>query len=134
MDPITAAIVAALAAGVAKSASTVGESVLVDGYTALKALLKKKFGGESKLLKAVDDLEDKPDSEGRRLTLKEEVKEARVDDDLQIRQAAQALLDDLRAHPASRQHVQQAEGSYIAQADRQSTAEVHVNQSNQPKP
>jgi hypothetical protein len=134
MEPITTtAIVAALAAGVAKSASSVGEKVLVDGYTALKALLQRKFGGESKVLKAVDDLEAKPDSEGRRLTLKEEVGEAKADEDPEIRQVAQALLDQLQAQPAGRQHIQHAMGSYIAQADRQSTAQVHVNQPNKPK-
>lgn len=135
MEPITtAAIVAALAAGIVKSAGSVGEKVLVDSYAALKGLLQRKFGGESKLAKAVDDLEAKPDSDGRKLTLKEEVGEAKADEDPEIRQAAQALLDQLQAQPGGQQHIQHAMGSYIAQADRQSTAQVHVNQPNQPKP
>lgn len=135
MEPITtAAIVAALAAGIVKSAGSVGEKVLVDSYAALKGLLQRKFGGESKLVKAVDDLEAKPDSDGRKLTLKEEVGEAKADEDPEIRQAAQALLDQLQAQPGGQQHIQHAMGSYIAQADRQSTAQVHVNQPNQPKP
>lgn len=135
MEPITtAAIVAALAAGIVKSAGSVGEKVLVDSYAALKGLLQRKFGRESKLVKAVDDLEAKPDSDGRKLTLKEEVGEAKADEDPEIRQAAQALLDQLQAQPGGQQHIQHAMGSYIAQADRQSTAQVHVNQPNQPKP
>jgi hypothetical protein len=135
MEPITAtAIVAALAAGVAKSAASVGEKVFVDGYGALKALLQRKFGGQSKVVKAVDDLEAKPESEGRKLTLKEEVEEAKADEDLEIRQAAQALLERLEAQPGGRQHIQNAVGSFIAQADRQSTAQVRVNQPSRTEP
>jgi len=134
MEPITtAAIVAAVTAGIAKSAGTVGEKVLVDGYAALKALLQRKFGGESKLVKAVADLEAAPGSDGRKLILKEEVGEAKADDDPEIRQAAQNLLDQLLAQPGG-EHIQHAIGSYIAQADRQSTAQVHVNQPGQLKP
>lgn len=135
MEPITTtAIIAALAAGVIKSAASVGEKVLVDGYAALKALLQRKFGGQSKVIRAVEDLEAKPDSEGRKLTLKEEVEEAKADEDSEIRQAAEALLEQLKAQPGGRQHIQNAVGSYIAQADRQSTAQVRVNQPNEPKP
>ena len=134
MEPVTTAIVAAVAAGIAKSAGSVGEKVLVDSYAALKALLKRKFGGDSKLVKAVDDLEAKPDSDGRKLTLKEEVGDAKADEDPEIRQAAQTVLDQLEAQPGGQQHIQNAIGSYIAQADRQSTAQVHINRQNQPKP
>jgi hypothetical protein len=128
MEPITTtAIVAALAAGAVKSAASVGEKVLVDGYAALRALLQRKFGDQSRLIQAVDELEAKPDSEGRKLTLKEEVENAKADEDSEIRQKAQALLDQLEAQPGGRQHIQNAVGSYIAQADRQSTAQVRVN-------
>jgi hypothetical protein len=67
------------ATGVARGAGSVGERVLVDGYAALKALLQRKFGGESKVVKAVEDLEAEPDSQGRKLTLKEKVEEAKAD-------------------------------------------------------
>jgi hypothetical protein len=135
MEPITTvAILSAVTAGIAKSAGTVGEKILVDGYAALKALLQRKFGGESKLVKAVDALEASPGSDGRKLTLKEEVGEAKADEDPEIRQAAQALLDQLQAQSGGERHIQHAMGSYIAQADRQGTAQVHVNQPGQPKP
>jgi hypothetical protein len=133
MEPITAtAIVAAIAAGVAKSAASVGEKLLVDGYAALKALLQRRFGGASKVVKAVDDLETTPSSEGRKLIVREELQEAKVDDDPEIRRAAQSLLDQLKAQPGGQQHIQNAIGSFIAQADRHSTAQVRVNQPNEP--
>ena len=44
MDPISAAIVAGLAAGVAGGATEVGKKVIGDAYNALKAALQRKFG------------------------------------------------------------------------------------------
>lgn len=128
MDPITTtAIVAALAAGVAKSATTVGESVLVDAYQALKGLLQRKFGAGSQVVKAVENLEAAPASEGRQITLNEEVQAAGADEDPEVREAAQALIDRLKEMPDGQQHVQNAVGSYIAQADRHSTAKVIIH-------
>jgi HetE-like protein len=128
MEPITfTAIVAALSAGVAAGVGKVGESALVDAYQGLKAALKRKFGDQSEVVEAVDMLEKRPDSEGRRVTLKEEVERAKVDEDPDLKQAAQELLDRLKAQPGGEQHIQSAIGSYIAQADRGSTATVNVD-------
>jgi len=49
MDPISLAIVTALAAGVAAGGSKVAEQAIVDGYNALKLLIRSKFGGGSEL-------------------------------------------------------------------------------------
>ena len=127
MDPITTAIVAALAAGVASGAGEVGQKVIVDAYSALKAALKSKFGVDSDLVEAVDQLEKKPDSAGRQETLKEEVTAAKADQAPEILKAAQDLLDLIKAQPGGEQHVQTAIGSYIAQADRGGAASVSVN-------
>jgi hypothetical protein len=109
MEPITAtAIAAALAAGLVRSAGTIGEKVIEDGYEALKNLLKRKLGEGSAVVKAVDDLEMKPESDGRKQTLQEEVKEARIDDDPQIRDAALDLLARIKSQPGGERHVQQA--------------------------
>jgi len=128
MDPITTAIVAALAAGVAKSAGKLGEKVIVEAYEALKAAIRNKLGIESDAAKAVDALEAKPESAGRKGTLSEELTAAKADQDPQILAAAQALLDKLKAQPGGEQIIQQATGSYIAQASQGSTASVNVNQ------
>jgi hypothetical protein len=128
MDPVTTAIVAALAAGAISAATEAGKKAVADAYEALKALLKKKFGHESELVKSVESLETKPDSTARKSLLQEEVTTAKADQDPDILQAAQAVLDEVSAQPGGVLHIQSATGSYIAQADRGSTASVNVNQ------
>jgi hypothetical protein len=128
MDPITTAIVAALAAGVAGGATEVGKKVVVDAYVTLKTALKNKFGGDGDLVDAVDKLEKKPDSGGRKEVLQEEVAAAKADQDPEILKAAQDLIDQIKAQPGGEQHIQTAIGNYIAQADRGGTATVSVNQ------
>jgi hypothetical protein len=123
------AIVAALAAGVAGGATEVGKNVLVDAYEAVKAAIKNKLGIDSEVAKAVDALEKKPDSAGRRETLKEELATAGADKDQEIVKAAEALLEKLKAEPNGAKIVDQvARGKNIAQAADHSTASVNVNQ------
>ena len=95
MDPITAAIVAAVAAGAAK----VGGQAVADAYAGLKALLKRKFGAESKVVKATEEVEANPQSKSRPATLSEEVTAAKVDQDPEILKAAEALLAKLKDAP-----------------------------------
>ncbi len=99
MDPITIAIVSALAAGVASGATEVGKKVIVDAYDALKAALKKKFGVDSDLAKAVETLEKKPDSAGRQTMVQEEMETAKADDDPELQQLTQALMEALKSTP-----------------------------------
>lgn len=127
MDPVTAAILAALGAGVAKSAGEVGGKAIIDAYRGLKAVLKNKFGDESQVAKAVEELEANPDSVGRKEILKEEVSAAKADQDQDVRRAAQELLDRIGAQQGGEQHVQQVIGDYNAQADRGGHASVNVN-------
>jgi hypothetical protein len=124
MDPVTTAIVAALAAGAGK----VAEKAIVDAYDGLKAILKRKFREQGDLAEAIKELEAKPESDGRKTTLREEVVNAKADQDPDVLKAALALLDQIKAHPGGEQHIQTAIGSYIAQADRSGTASVKVNQ------
>ncbi len=129
MDPITTAIIAAIATGVTGGATKVGQQAIVDAYTSIKGLLKKKFGEQSEVVKSVEGLEAKPDSTARKDLLKEEVAAAKADQDSDIRKAAQDLLDKISTQPDGEKHIQQAIGSYIAQADRGSTASVNINSS-----
>lgn len=110
MDPITAAIGAALAAGAVSGAKKVGEQAIPDAYAKLKELLEKKFGAKSKVTSAVKDLEANPKSEARKAVLKEEVADARADKDADLVQAAQALLQAIKAQPGGEQIVQMAVG------------------------
>ena len=49
MDPISAAIIAAVTAGLVKGAGDVGQKVLVDAYEGLKNLLVRRFGHRSEV-------------------------------------------------------------------------------------
>jgi len=90
MDPITTAIVTAIA-------TNLGQGVVKDAYEALKAAIKQKFGNDSEVVSAVDGLEKKPDSAGRKTTLEEEVKNAKVSEDSEILQLAQELLKKINS-------------------------------------
>ena len=122
MEPILTAIVAALTA----SGKDVVQKALKDSYNGLKELLRRKFGAQSDLVEAVEGLEKKPESSARRATVQEELQEAKADADSEIVAAAEALLDQLKELPGGEQHIMSARGSYIAQADRGSTATVNV--------
>ena len=71
MDPITMAIVSALAAGIGAGVPKVAEQAIVDGYNTLRSALKERFGKDSDVVEAVDRLEAKPNSRGRQTTLNE---------------------------------------------------------------
>ena len=100
MDAITLAIVTGLAIPLTKDA-------IADAYAALKAALKKKFGDESDVVNAVEQLEKKPDSEGRKATLQEEVENAKVNDDTEIVKLAQDFLNQLKEQPGGQQVITQ---------------------------
>jgi len=112
MDPITAAIVAALTAGVAAGATEVGKKVIVDAYDGLKAALKKKFGDDSKITKAVTDLESEPDFKPNQDALAGRVAQANAADDPELKQLAQALIEALQSTPEGKQAV----GKYVVDA------------------
>lgn len=124
MEPVTfIAIVTYIAA------QQVVKDATQDAYQGLKEILNRKFGDESEIVEAVDMLEGRPESEARKGVLQEEVERAALDQDLGIREAAQKLLNQIGFQPGGEQHIQQARGNYIAQADHGSTAKVNVDHS-----
>jgi len=114
MDPITAALVSALAVGVAGGLTETGKQLIPDAYKALKAALQQKFGLGSDLLDAVDELEKKPDSKGRAATLQEEVESAGADKDPALLKLAEALQAALQQGGAGQQATLSGSGA-IAQ-------------------
>jgi hypothetical protein len=124
MDPITAAIIAALTAGAASGVTEVATKAISDGYSGLKSLIIKKFGSKSDVTEAIEKLHAKPESPGRQQTLAEELKATNASADPELMGAAQSLLELIKALPQGDQHIQNAVGSGIAQADRGSTASV----------
>ncbi len=129
MDPITTAIIAAVTTGITAGTTDVGKRAIVDAYNGLKEIITRKFGKNSDLLDSIKKLESKSDSESRKGVVKEEVEASQADKDSEVLDAANKLLEKLKEHPDGDKHIQIAQGSYIAQADRGGTATVSVNQS-----
>jgi len=92
MDPITAAIAAALTTGTAGVLTEVSKTAINDAYQALKALLAKKFGPKSQVVQAVDHLEAKPESANRQGGLAEEMIAVQAHQDQEVLKAAEHLL------------------------------------------
>lgn len=92
MDPITSAIVAALSAGAASGLTEVSKAAMTDAYGKLKDILNKKFAAKGDVGEALDKLEAKPESDGRRQTLQEELLGVKAEQDSEVLTAAQHLL------------------------------------------
>jgi hypothetical protein len=86
MDPVTL-IVTALAAGAALGVKDTASKMVTDAYAALKALVKKRLGGDLVLAKH----EKAPET--WRAPLMAELTESAADRDRDLIAAAQALLD-----------------------------------------
>ena len=99
MDPITTAIVAALATGVVTGVAKVGENVIPDAYNAVKKILQNKFGVDSKLVKAVNELEAEPDFEANKTALAGRVSQVNADKDPDVLQAVKELLEAINSNP-----------------------------------
>lgn len=126
MDPITAAIVAAISAGAVGGLTEMSKTILTETYSRLKDLLIKKLGKESEVVQAVEQVEAKPGSQARQALLAEEMAAAQADQDSELQEVARALQQALDSKPGHTAHTQTATGKYIAQANQGSTASVNI--------
>ena len=125
-DIVANAIIAAVSAGAVGGATDAAKKGITDAYEGLKSLVKAKFGSGSGAAEAVNKLEAKPDSDGRKQTLHEEFTSLDAASDPELSAAAQSLLELIRSLPQGEKHIQFAQGSGIAQADRGSKATVNL--------
>jgi len=109
------------------SITEVSKTAITDAYQKLKGLLVNKFGAKSKVVTAVDDLEEEHDSKGCQLTLQEQIAKVKADQDQELVQAAQVLLRELRSQPGGEQHIQSIVGNYNAQVYGSGSASVNIN-------
>lgn len=112
---VTDAIVAAITTGAVAGAKDTAKSAIADAYQGLKSLIKKKFGHDSDAADAIDSLEAKPDSDGRKKTLAEELEAVNSSSDPELVSAAQSLLSLIKALPVGEKHTQVAHGTGIVQ-------------------
>jgi tetratricopeptide (TPR) repeat protein len=115
MDPVTTAILAALSAGAIGGITEMSKTAITDTYQKLKGLLTNKFGPTSKVVRAVDALEEEHDSKGRQLTLQEQIAQVKADQDQELLQVAQSLLHEVRSQPGGERSIQSIMGNYNAQ-------------------
>ena len=118
MDPITTAVVAALAAGVT-------QGTVADAYNGVKQLIKAKF--DNNIIEVIESLEKEPNSDIGQQWLQEKVQTNNLDKDTDILEAAKKLMDEIEKSSGDENHVMQAKGKFIAQADHGSTATVTIN-------
>jgi hypothetical protein len=98
MDPVTL-IVSAVALGAAAGAKDVVPQAIKDAYAGFKALVVRKLGGAANAANvedAVKQVEDKPESEGRKAVLQEEIEAAKPAIDPELIAKAEALLKQLQ--------------------------------------
>jgi len=100
MDPITTAIVAALSAGALRGLTDASQTAISDAYRRLKALLTKKFGTGSELVRAVNALEAQPQASGRQTVVQEEMVASGAARDEDLLAAAHSLRLLLSAQQA----------------------------------
>ncbi len=116
IDPITTAILAAISAGNRSGLSEMNTVALADAYQALKELLSKKLGAGSRVMLAMADLETKPESADRRVSLAEEMTAAQAAQDSEIMAAARYLLTLMQSQQAgSGKYTVQISGSVQGQ-------------------
>jgi hypothetical protein len=117
MEPLTmiaTAIISTLSLGL----SQVGTSAITDAYNALKTLIKKKLGEQSKVVTSVQHLEADPNEELYQRKVQKELASAKVDQYPEIVKAATTLLEQLQAQPGGKEHIaqtQSAVGNYNIQ-------------------
>ncbi len=128
MDPVTAAILAALGSGALKAAGKVGEDAVSAAYAGLKALLRRRFGDDHQVVSTVEDAEAHPDSKARQAMVEEVLQENRAADDAELVAAAQALLAAVRELPGGDRSVATVTGSSnvaVAQQGGHASVTVH---------
>ena len=92
MDPVTTTIVTALVAGTVAASKDVATQAIKDAYGGLKALVVRKLGKKAEVKAAVEAVEKKPDSEGRKTVLAEELQAAEAGEDAEVVARAKELL------------------------------------------
>ena len=127
MDPISTTIIAAVAAGAASGTKDIAKKGIVDAYQAIKKIIQSKFGVENKVSSAITNLENDPESKGQQMVLTEQVVKAKAHQDADIVRIAEDLMKKIKQMPGEDQHIMNAQGKFIAQADRGSSASITIN-------
>jgi hypothetical protein len=103
MEPITL-IVTALVTGAALGLHATANQAVQDAYAGLKRLILDRYGTQAEIAGAVESVEAKPDSKGRKLTLTEELEATQAAEDAEVLAQARALLQQADPEGAQAGH------------------------------
>src|SRR3954471_15536672 len=92
MDPVSL-IVMALASGAAAGLKPAAEQAVKDAYAAVKSLIQRKYAGID-----LGQLERRPDSEAKRSSVAEDLKDAGAAQDQELLDGAKTLMDAVEQH------------------------------------
>ncbi|WP_051165176.1 hypothetical protein [Nocardia testacea] len=93
MDPVTAVVVSAIAAGALAGVSDTAAQAIKDTYAGLKNLISRKYSDVD-----VSGLERKPESEKKKDSLAEDLEDAGAAGDAELGSAAAAVLEMVQQH------------------------------------
>lgn len=105
MEPVTL-ILTALATGAAAGATVVGQNAIKDAYNGLKTLIQKRFSGQERAERALDDYTEDPETYEKPLA--KQLQETGAVEDENIIKAAQQVM-------AVAEPEQAAQGKYNVQ-------------------
>lgn len=106
-DPITL-IVSALAAGAGVAGKELVSEVVKDAYAKLKSILQTRFGSKAEIAQAIQQLENRPNSDARQAVLKEELDAVGAANDTQVIAEAKKFVEILKQHGLISQPTYQA--------------------------
>lgn len=113
MDPITSAIIAALTAGATGGLTDTTKKLIADLYGSIKERIQQKHGKESKVAKAINDLESEPGFVPYQAGLHQRINESGIDRDPEIVGLANRLLSLIQQNQngARQQNIQNVCGN-----------------------
>lgn len=97
-------IFTALLSGIAAGALSAGKEAISDAYNSLKEVIKRKIS-EPNLNSAIEQLENNPNSQGRKQILIEELNAVKIDD-TELNQIAEKLLRLIKLESGGKEIIQ----------------------------
>lgn len=130
MDPITSAIIAALAVGATAGLTDTAKKLIADLYNSLKEKIQQKCGKDSKAIKAINDLENEPDFIPYQAGLKQRINELKIDKDPELVSLSTKLLSIVQQtqNNTSLKTTQNIYGNGNAVAGSGGTANINIQQ------
>ncbi|RWX52249.1 hypothetical protein VU01_10254 [Candidatus Electrothrix marina] len=114
MEPVITTIAAAVALGAAAGIKDTASKAVTDAYAGLKKLIQDRYKKNEDVTDAVDYLVKKPEAESRRQELAKALDSAGADKDVELAQAAEAVLAAAKKQEGTSDAVQHGSGA-IAQ-------------------